>query len=178
MDQSLYGELDRTIRAIPDFPKPGILFRDIAPIFLNPSLCEKTVDEMAKQLANVEFDAIAGLEARGFLLGVPLATKLNKPFIMVRKAGKLPGKTIQKEYDLEYGTAKIEIQEEAIKPGTKVLIHDDLLATGGTALACSHLIEKAGGKIAGCMFIIELDGLEGRQKLETNVKNVVSLLKY
>jgi len=175
-NKDLIKELDVVIRAIPDFPKPGILFRDVAPLFLRPDLCTRTVDEMAKLLEGVEYDMIAGLEARGFLLGLALAMKVGKPFILIRKAGKLPGDKIQKEYALEYGTAKIEMHVGAVKQGTKVLIHDDLLATGGTAGACAELIKEAGGSVAGYMFIIELDDLKGKEKLEKDGVKCISLL--
>ena len=168
MDQNkeIRDELRTILHTYPDFPKPGRQFCDIAPIFTNPSFCTKLIDEMTENLTGIEIDAIAGIESRGYLLGMPLALKLNKPFVIVRKAGKLPGQTLQKEYELSYGSDKIEIQEGAIKEGQRVLIHDDLLATGGTADACAELVRKAGGIVTAFMFIIEVSIRKGKERLE------------
>ena len=141
-------QIKSVIRDIPDFPKPGIVFKDITPILKDPGLCIKIVDAFAHQLKNVRIDAVAGIESRGFLFGLTLATKLGVPFVPVRKAGKLPFTIKQKVYDLEYGSATIELHTDAFEPGQYVLIHDDLLATGGTALAASELIQEMGCVVA------------------------------
>jgi adenine phosphoribosyltransferase len=166
------------LRDVVDFPKPGIVFKDITPLLKNQELCSQIVDEFVLRLKNIEFDAIAGIESRGFLFGLMLANKLNKPFIPIRKAGKLPYKTIQQSYELEYGAAVIEIHEDAFSAGKKILIHDDLLATGGTVEATSLLIQKMGGEIAGFTFIISLDFLSGKEKLNKFSLNNISLAIY
>ena len=171
-------KIKNNLRDVADFPKPGIIFKDITPLLKNQELCSQIVDEFAFRLENIEFDAIAGIESRGFLFGLMLANKLNKPFIPIRKAGKLPHKTIQQRYDLEYGSAVIEIHEDAFSPGQKILIHDDLLATGGTVEATSLLIQKMKGEIAGFSFIISLDFLNGKEKLNKFSKNIISLASY
>jgi len=171
-------KIKNNLRDITDFPKPGIIFKDITPLLKNQELCSQIVDEFAFQLQNIEFDAIAGIESRGFLFGLMLANKLKKPFIPIRKAGKLPYKTIQQSYDLEYGSAVIEIHEDAFSLGQKILIHDDLLATGGTVEATSLLIQKMKGEIAGFSFIISLDFLNGKEKLTKFSKNIISLASY
>lgn len=160
-----------------DFPKPGILFKDITPIMLQPVLLQDMITEMANQFKHVEIDAVAGIESRGYLFGVLLAQKLKVPFIMIRKEGKLPAKTIKESYDLEYGSATIEVHEDAVKEGSNVLIHDDLLATGGTAVAAANLIGKK-AKIAGFSFVIDLTFLEGRKKLEKIQSKINSLITY
>src|ERR1700761_3241893 len=137
-------QIKATIRDIPDFPKPGIIFKDITPILKDPKLCENIVNAFAEQLKDVRVDAIAGIESRGFLFGLTLATKLGVPFIPVRKAGKLPFTIKQKAYKLQYGTATIEMHTDAFEPGQYILIHDDLLATGGTVTAASELITEMG----------------------------------
>ncbi|MBK0382684.1 adenine phosphoribosyltransferase [Pedobacter sp. SD-b] len=174
----LENQIKNAIRDIPDFPKPGIIFKDITPILKDQKLCTDIVDALVKQTQDLDFDAIAGIESRGFLFGLMLANKLNKPFIPIRKAGKLPFKTIQQFYDLEYGTATIEIHEDAFEKGAKILIHDDLLATGGTVVATSQLIEKMEGKIAGYSFLISLDFLNGNERLEKYSENNLSLARY
>lgn len=174
----LEQKIRSVIRDVPDFPKPGILFKDITPILHQPSLCNEIVDEFAKKLSGQKIDAVVGIESRGFLFGFSLANKLNVPFILVRKAGKLPYKKIAFEYDLEYGSAKIEMHEEEIQKGWNVLIHDDLLATGGTAEAAAKLIQMSGGKVAGFAFLVELDFLDGRKKLTDYSSNIVSLVNY
>ena len=153
------------IISVPDFPKPGILFRDVTGILGNAEGLKQTLAELYKVLGNYEFDAVAGLEARGFLFGVSVAEHFGKPFIPVRKKGKLPRETVSVEYELEYGTATLEIHKDAIQPGQKVLLVDDLIATGGTNLAMAHLIESLGGEIAGVVVLMELAGLKGREKL-------------
>lgn len=170
--------IKKSIRDIPDFPKPGIIFKDITPILKDQQLCTEIVDAFVAELKGLEFDAIAGIESRGFLFGLMLANRLKKPFIPIRKAGKLPFKTIQQSYSLEYGSAIIEIHEDAFEPGAKILIHDDLLATGGTVEATSLLIEKMEGIIAGFSFIVSLDFLGGEGKLKNFSENVCTLAKY
>ena len=160
---------------VPNFPIEGIIFKDITPIFMQPELVKDIIDEMAKRCQAIDFDVIVAPESRGYLFSIPLAMKLNKPFAFIRKKGKLPRKTIGTDYILEYGTATIEIHEEDLKPNSKVLIVDDLLATGGTISAIENLIKKAGSQVAGSLFLIELKDLNGRQKLDGKVD---SLIKY
>lgn len=174
----LEEELRSVIRAVPDFPKRGIVFRDITPVLMEPSLCGRVLDAMANIYSKQEIDKIAGIDSRGFLFGFMLAQRLGKPFVMVRKKGKLPYDTLQHAYELEYGSAEIEIHTDAVEPGEKVLIHDDLLATGGTADAAAHLVKKAGGTVAGFSFFIELSGLNGVQLLETHSQNIVNLVAF
>ena len=154
------------IREIPDFPKKGIIFRDIMPLFGNAEGLKLSTDSIKNILSDVDFDLIAGSEARGFLVGAPVAYAMNKGFVPVRKKGKLPSETISADYELEYGTATVEIQKDAIKPGQRVVLIDDLLATGGTAKAIAKLIEASGAEVAGLVFMLELAGLEGRKTLE------------
>lgn len=154
------------IISVPDFPKPGILFRDVTGILSDADGLKLTLDAFYKMLENVEFDAVVGLEARGFLFGVLIAEHFHKPFVPERKKGKLPRETVSVEYDLEYGKACMEIHKDAIKPGQRVLIVDDLLATGGTAKAAATLVEKLGGKVELFAFVIELFDLHGREVLK------------
>lgn len=154
------------IRHIPDFPKKGILFHDITTLLQDSGSFNITCKLLKKQLKDLKFTKIVAIESRGFIFGAVLAYLLKKSFVLVRKAGKLPAKTIQQEYALEYGTAKIEIHRDAITKGDKVIIFDDLLATGGTMLAACKLIEKLGGKVVGCSFIINMPDLKGAQKLK------------
>ncbi len=174
----LEQKIKDTIRDVKDFPKPGILFKDITPIFHNQELCNEIIDEFAKRFADEKIDAIVGVESRGFLFGFALANKLNIPFILVRKAGKLPFETISYEYKLEYGSAVIEMQVNEIQKNWKVIIHDDLLATGGTAEAASILVQMQGGFVAGFAFVLELDFLKGKEKLAKYSSNIVSLVNY
>ncbi len=169
-------ELKKYIRDVPDFPKPGILFKDITPILQNGEIFKQVVDQLAERYRSQSIDRIIGIESRGFIFGAPLAYALKKGFALVRKRGKLPWKTVRWDYELEYGTDTIEMHADAVQSGEKVLIVDDLLATGGTALATSQLVEKMGGKIIECAFVVELEFLNGRDKLEN--KKVFSLLKY
>ncbi len=164
------------IREVPDFPKPGILFRDITPLLANPEAFTKVTDDLAALLKRENIEAIASIESRGFIFGAPLALKLKVPFIPVRKPGKLPHKTRSVEYSLEYGSGKLEVHEDGVKKGARVAIIDDLLATGGTAAAAAHLIEKSGGKVVAYGFLIELEALGGRKVL--NNGPVLTLLKY
>lgn len=174
----LQENLRSTVRDIPDFPKPGILFRDITPVLANPALSREIVDLLVRTYRDQRIDAVAGVESRGFLFGFPLAIALGIPFIMVRKKGKLPARTISHSYLLEYGTAEIEIQADALKPNTRVLIHDDLLATGGTAAATAELIVKIGAEPFGFSFILELESLNGRKALQKFNGKVNSMLTY
>lgn len=154
------------ICTIPDFPEEGILFRDITTLLQDADGFRLAIDELAARLEDVDFDVIAGTESRGFIFGTPLSYLLGKPFVPIRKKGKLPRKTIQKEYALEYGTAVIEIHDDAIKPGQKAVIIDDLIATGGTVKAAIELIEQLGGEVVKCAFVIELVDLGGRDTLK------------
>ena len=154
------------IISVPDFPKPGILFRDITGILSDADGLKLTLEAFYKMLEKVEFDVVVGLEARGFLFGVSIAEHFHKPFVPERKKGKLPRETVSVEYDLEYGQATMEIHKDAIKPGQRVLIVDDLLATGGTAKAAATLVEKLGGKVELFAFVIELFDLHGREALK------------
>lgn len=171
-------KLKKVIRAVPDFPKPGILFRDITPVLQNPQLCLDVVAALVQQMNGNKVDVIAAVESRGFLFGMLLARELKIPFVPVRKAGKLPYKTISHSYDLEYGSATVEVHEDAISAGSNVLIHDDLLATGGTAVAAAELMKKLGGNVAGFSFIISLIFLEGRKTLIPYSNNIIELVKY
>lgn len=163
------------IRSIPDFPEPGIIFRDVTSVLQDAEGLKLSIDEMTKLLDGVDFDVIAGAESRGFIFGMPIAYALGKPFVPVRKAGKLPCETVSQSYDLEYGQATIEIHKDAIKPGQKVVLVDDLIATGGTMEAAAKLVEKLGGEVVKMIFLIELAGLEGRKKLaKYDLASVVS----
>lgn len=174
----LEQKIKNTIRDVPDFPKKGILFKDITPILHQQQLCTEMIDAMANYYKNKNIDAIVGIESRGFLFGFALANKLNIPFVLARKAGKLPYKTISFEYELEYGSAKIEMQVDDIKPHWNVLIHDDLLATGGTADAVANLVTMQNGKIAGFTFIVELQFLNGAERLIKYSNDIYSLVQY
>lgn len=174
----LKSKIKHVIRDVHDFPKDGILFKDITPILHNQQLCNEIVNAFAEKLSDKKVDAIVGIESRGFLFGFALANKLNIPFILIRKAGKLPYKKIAYEYDLEYGSAKIEMQVDEIKKGWKVLIHDDLLATGGTAEAAAKLIQMQDGSVAGFAFLVELDFLNGKEKLNQYSETIISLVNY
>jgi adenine phosphoribosyltransferase len=171
-------KLSSIIRDIPDFPKPGILFKDITPLYADPGILKECITEMINQFKGVKFDAVAGIEARGFLTGILLAQALQIPFIPIRKAGKLPADKISTSYELEYGTATIEMHRDNISPGMQVLIHDDVLATGGSALAAARLIKEAGGYIAGFSFLVNLASLGGTPKLEQFGKPVHSLISF
>lgn len=153
------------IISIPDFPHEGILFRDVTSVLQDADGFKLAIDSLLERLEGVEFDVIAGAEARGFLFGAPLSYALHKPFVPVRKKGKLPRETVSCEYALEYGTAEIEIHTDAIRPGQKVVLLDDLLATGGTIKAAAELVEQLGGEIVKALFLVELKGLEGRKTL-------------
>ncbi len=170
--------LKESIRDVPDFPKKGIIFKDITPIMMNPELSNLVLDHLVDVYQNQSIDAIAGIESRGFLFGYPLAMRLGIPFILVRKKGKLPYDKISHDYALEYGTASIEMHTDAIKPGQRILLHDDLLATGGSAEAAALLITKSGGIIHGFNFLVELSFLDGTKKLTSFSDNIVNLATY
>lgn len=169
-------DLKTLIRDIPDFPKPGVLFRDITTLLRDPEGLRYTIDAMSEKCADLQADYVVGMESRGFIFGAPLAYKLNSGFIPVRKPGKLPAAVHTVEYELEYGTDKLEMHQDALTPGSRVLIVDDVIATGGTAAATAQLIEQTGCTLAGFGFIIELTFLEGR-KLLPNVP-IASLIEY
>ncbi|MBI4979952.1 adenine phosphoribosyltransferase [Candidatus Woesearchaeota archaeon] len=158
--------LKSKIRTIPHWPKPGIMFRDITTLIKDPEAFNYVIQQFTEHYQNQKIDKIAGIESRGFIFGAALAHKLNLPFVLIRKKGKLPAETVSQEYALEYGTDKIEIHKDAIDAGENVLIVDDLLATGGTASAACQLVEKIGGKVAGVGFVIDLPELKGREKLQ------------
>jgi len=174
---SLQIRINDAIRDVPDFPKPGILFKDISTVLEDPTLCKDIIDEFVANMPE-GVDAIAGVESRGFLFGFPIAMKLGIPFILIRKKGKLPYKTVSYKYDLEYGSAEIEMHVDTVKPNWNVLIHDDLLATGGTAAAAAELIKLQNGNVAGFSFLVNLDFLNGSQTLSSYSKNITSLINY
>ena len=161
---------------IPDFPEPGIMFRDVTTVLESAEGFNLAIKELLKKLEGIEFDAIAGLESRGFMFGTPLSYLLNKPFIAIRKKGKLPREVIRKEYALEYGTAEIEMHKDSVQPGQKVVLVDDLIATGGTIEASAKLIEELGGEVVKIIFLMELAGLNGRDKLKGY--DVASVITY
>ncbi len=169
-------DLSQAIRSIPDFPKKGIIFRDITTLLKDPEALKETMNRLALHYKDEKIDRIVGIESRGFIFGTPLALELGCGFILIRKPGKLPAEVVSQEYELEYGTDKLEIHKDAIETGERVLIVDDLLATGGTAEAACSLVEKVGGEIAGCAFVIELDFLEGRKKLTG--RDIFSIVHY
>ncbi len=166
------------VRDVPDFPKPGILFRDLTPILARPDLCIEIDDFFAETFRSQHIDAVAALEARGFWFGPGISRKLNVPFIPIRKKGKLPFRTIERSYALEYGQAVVEMHVDAVQPGMRILIHDDLIATGGSAVAASELIENMGGVVAGFSFLVEISDLKGRDRLNRFSSNIVSLITY
>ena len=160
------SDLKDYVTEIPDFPKPGILFRDITTIIQNPEGLRMSIDGLVDMVKDLDFDLVVGAESRGFVFGGPVAYCLNKGFILVRKKGKLPRETVSEEYDLEYGTATLEMHKDAIKPGQKVVIIDDLIATGGTTAAIIKMVEKLGGTVVKIGFVMELAGLNGRENLK------------
>ncbi len=157
--------LREAIRTIPDFPKPGVLFRDITPILQKPDLFRGVIDAFVRRYRDASIEVVTAVEARGFIFGAPLALELNAAFVPMRKKGKLPYKTISITYELEYGEESIEMHIDAIQPGQRVLVFDDVLATGGTAQAMAKLVERAGGNVVGVAFVIELVDLKGRERL-------------
>ncbi len=169
-------DLTKYIRDIPDFPKPGILFKDITPLLADPDAFQNAIDRMTEHYRGRPVDAVAAVEARGFLFAAPLALTLHKPLIPLRKPGKLPFHTHSLTYDLEYGSAELHVHTDGVRAGARVLLVDDLLATGGTMKAGCQLVEKAVGKAAGCCFLVELTFLGGAEKLKSH--EVYSLIRY
>ncbi|MCR5210924.1 MAG: adenine phosphoribosyltransferase [Lachnospiraceae bacterium] len=164
------------VRTVPDFPKEGIMFRDVTTVLKDPDGLQLAIDLMMKELAGLDFDVIAGTESRGFIFASPIAYLMKKSLILVRKKGKLPFDTVSESYDLEYGSAEIEIHSDSIKKGDKVVLVDDLIATGGTMAASAKLFERLGGEVVRMVFLMELEGLEGRKILKDY--DVRSIIKY
>ena len=169
-------KLEEYVRSIPDFPEEGIIFRDVTSVLQDADGLRLAIDSMQELLKDVDFDVVVGAESRGFVFGTPIAYNLNKPFVLVRKKGKLPCETVSKEYDLEYGSAVIEMHKDSIKPGQKVVLVDDLIATGGTIQAAAQLVEELGGEVVKIIFLMELAGLKGREKLSKY--DVASVIRY
>ena len=169
-------KLEDYVRSIPDFPEPGVIFRDVTSILQDADGLRLAVDSLQELLEGVDFDVIVGTESRGFIFGVPVAYNLHKPFVPVRKKGKLPCETVEASYDLEYGSATIEMHKDAIKPGQKVVLVDDLIATGGTIEACARMVESLGGEVVKIIFVMELAGLHGRERLAKY--DVASVIRY
>ena len=169
-------KIEEYVRSIPDFPEPGIIFRDVTSVIQDADGLQLAIDSMQDCLKGVDFDVITGLESRGFIFGVPIAYNLHKPFVPIRKKGKLPRETVSVSYDLEYGSAEIEMHKDSIKPGQKVVIVDDLIATGGTIEAAIKLVEQLGGEVVKVVFLMELAGLKGRERL--NGYDVASVICY
>ena len=169
-------KIEDYVRSIPDFPEPGIIFRDVTSILQDAAGLKLAIDSMQECLKDTEVDVIVGTESRGFMFGVPIAYNLHKPFVPVRKKGKLPCETVSRSYDLEYGSATIEMHRDSIKPGQKVAVIDDLIATGGTVEAAVKLIEELGGEVVKIVFLMELAGLKGREKLAGY--DVASVIRY
>lgn len=169
-------KLEEYIRSIPDFPEKGIIFRDITTVIQDPEGLKLAIDSMIDALKNVDFDLVVGTESRGFIFGMPVAYALGKGFVPCRKKGKLPCETVTASYDLEYGSAEIELHKDSIRPGQKVVLIDDLIATGGTIEACAGLVEKLGGEVVKILFLLELAGLKGRERLDKY--DVTSLITY
>ena len=168
--------IEEYVRSIPDFPEPGIIFRDVTSILQDAEGLKLAIDSLQAELDGLDFDVIAGTESRGFIFGMPIAYNLHKPFVLVRKKGKLPRETVSASYDLEYGSAEIEMHKDSIKPGQKVVLIDDLIATGGTIEAAAKLVESLGGEVVRIIFLMELAGLKGREKLKNY--DVRSVIRY
>ena len=171
-------KIKETIRDIPDFPKAGINFKDITPIMQNPKLCSEIVEHIIEQVKELNIQGVAGIESRGFLIGMPLAIALDVPFILIRKKGKLPYKTVSYKYDLEYGSAEIEMHIDAVSKNQNILLHDDLLATGGSATAAAELIQMQGANVTAINFLVELSFLNGRASINKYSKNISNLVSY
>ena len=171
-------QLDSVIREVPNFPKDGINFKDITSLLLDADLSLAITDAFIERLVKLQIDAIVGVESRGFLFGFLLANKMGIPFVPIRKVGKLPGETLKYKYHLEYGSAEVEVHKADIKKGWNVLVHDDLLATGGTACAAASLIQQLDAKVAGFAFVVSLDFLNGKEKLIQYSDNIISLKDY
>ena len=168
--------LEDYVRSIPDFPEPGIIFRDITSVLQDADGLHLAIDSMQELLKDVDFDVVVGAESRGFVFGAPIAYNLHKPFVLIRKKGKLPRETIEQSYELEYGSAVLEMHKDSVKPGQKVVIIDDLMATGGTVEAAAKMIERLGGKVVKMIFLMELAGLKGRDRLAGY--DVASVIRY
>ena len=177
---TLQEKLQKVIRNVPDFPKPGVQFKDITPIFLDSKLCEEIAEQIISTFLHNhgKVDAICAIESRGFFIGILIANKLQVPLFPVRKAGKLPAKVKSFTYDLEYGSATLEVHTDVIKPNWNVMIHDDILATGGTAAAAAELVRGEGGRVAGFSFIATLEFLKGRERILPYSGNVVSMIDF
>ena len=168
--------LEDYVVSIPDYPEPGLIFRDVTSILQDAEGLKLAIDSLQAELDGLDFDVIAGTESRGFIFGMPIAYNLHKPFVLVRKKGKLPRETVSASYDLEYGSAEIEMHKDSIKPGQKVVLIDDLIATGGTIEAAAKLVESLGGEVVRIIFLMELAGLKGREKLKNY--DVRSVIRY
>ena len=177
---NLQHQLNEVIRNVPDFPKPGIMFKDITPIFLDAKLCDEITEYLINSFLHNhgKIDAVCAIESRGFFIGVLIANKLQVPLFPVRKAGKLPAKTRAFSYDLEYGSATLEIHKDVVQPGWNVMIHDDILATGGTAMAAAELVKAEGGNVAGFSFIATLNFLKGKQRIDNYSNNIISAIEF
>lgn len=167
-------KIEEYVMSIPDFPEEGVIFRDVTSVLQDADGLQLAIDEIQKKLDGLDFDVIAGTESRGFIFGMPVAYNLHKPFVLVRKKGKLPRETVSMEYDLEYGSAVIEMHKDAVKPGQRVVLIDDLIATGGTIEAAAKMVEMLGGEVVKIVFLMELAGLKGREKLaKYDVESVI-----
>lgn len=173
---SIEEKIKAAVRNVPDFPKPGIQFKDITTLFLNPELCEEVLDALVESTPK-DVTALVGVESRGFIFGFPLALRLGIPFIPARKAGKLPADTISQSYDLEYGSAVIEMHRDALSAKDKVVVHDDLLATGGTAVAAAELVQQMGAEVCGFSFVLGLSELNGEAHLQPTTRNITILAR-
>lgn len=171
-------KVKQAIRDIPNFPKEGIVFKDITPIMQDPQLCSDIVNEIKNKVQGLNIEGVAGIESRGFLIGVPLAMALDVPFILIRKKGKLPYETVSYKYDLEYGSAEIEMHIDAVSKNQNILLHDDLLATGGSASAAAELIQMQGANVAAINFLVELSFLKGREMINKYSSNISNLANY
>ena len=172
------AQLKEVIRDFPDYPKPGIIFKDISPILMDMDLYGQVISIFAERIRKLNIDAIAGVESRGFWFGPAIAQQLNVPFVPIRKRGKLPGETYSYSYDLEYGLAEIEVQKDSLPIGAKVLIHDDLLATGGTAIAAAQLVNKTGAQTVAFAFLVNLTFLETDKRLKDISETIISIVNY
>ena len=172
------AKLKQIIRDFPDYPKPGVVFKDISPILLDMKLYGAVIDELVKQISTLNIDVIVGVESRGFWFGPAIAQQLNIPFVPIRKRGKLPGDTYSYSYDLEYGSAEIEVQKDSLPVGAKVLVHDDLLATGGTAIAAAQLVNQAGAQTVAFAFLVNLTFLEADKRLKNISETIISIVNY
>ncbi|MGM0477782.1 MAG: adenine phosphoribosyltransferase [Bacteroidota bacterium] len=178
MNEDLEQRIKKSVRNVPDFPKKGIQFKDITTLLMDPDLCNAVIDEMVDRVRALGLTKVVGIESRGFLFGQALAMRLDLPFILVRKAGKLPYEKITTSYNLEYGEATMEMHQDAIVSNDVVLIHDDLLATGGTAKAAADLVTSSGGRVAGYLFLIHLSYLNGQRELRSENENIINLATY